>query len=96
MKLLRDPKWVGRTPIASVLLLEAANLQQLHRMWTEWTAAGQSLFGWLCVQIALWLWLNFYLVLTPGEKWAIRGTQLGIVLNGAVILTVVFFRLIGA
>ena len=94
MSILSDRKWVLRTPIISVLLLEAANAQQLYRMWSEWTAAGQSLWGWACVHAALWLWLNFYLVITPEAKWAIRGTILGIVLNGSVILTVLFFRML--
>jgi hypothetical protein len=93
LNFLRDRAWVLRTPIISVLLLEAANVQQLVHMWSEWTAAGQSLWGWACVHAALWLWLNFYIVITPDAKWAIRGTIMGIFLNGAVILTVLFFRI---
>lgn len=92
MKVFLDPKWVARTPIASVALLEMANVQQLWRMWTEWSSAGQSLWGWLFVNIALWLWLNFYRVLTPDAKWAIRGTMLGIALNAAVLVSVALLR----
>ena len=88
-----DPRVVGwLTPIAAVGLLEIANLNQLYRMWTEWTAAGQSLWGWISVQLALWLWLNFYRVVTPKERFAFWGTSLGIGMNMAVILTVIFFR----
>ena len=94
MSIFSDPKWVGRTPLVSVGLLELANIQQLFRMWTEWTAAGQSLWGWIFVQIALWLWLNFYRVLTPNEKFAIYGTALGVVMNSLVILSIIFFRYI--
>ena len=86
-------EWVLRTPILSVLLLEAANVQQLWQMWViDRSADGQSLTGWLCVQLALWLWLNFYYVITPEAKWAIRGTQLGIALNMSVCLSVLFWR----
>lgn len=90
---LTDPKWVLRTPIASVILLEAANLQQLWQMWVvDRSAEGQSVTAWLSVQAALWLWLNFYRVITPQAKWAIRGTQLGLTLNMSVILTVLYWR----
>lgn len=91
-RLLRDQAFVSRTPIISVALLEMANVQQLYQMWTERTAAGQSLWAWICVWLALWLWLNFYLVKTPGERWAIRGTILGLTLNSAVIATVIYWR----
>lgn len=89
---LRNPKFVEKTPLIAVGLLELANIQQLFQMWTEWTAAGQSLTGWLSVQAALWLWLNFYLVFNREQKFAIWGTALGIAMNMAVCLSVVFFR----
>lgn len=90
--MIKDPKWVEKTPIVTTLLLESANISQLHRMWTEWTAEGQSIWGWVMVNIALLLWLNFYLVITPKAKWAIWGTAFGIAMNSAVILTVLWFR----
>jgi hypothetical protein len=94
MKCLGDPVWVARTPIISVCLLEAANVQQLFQMWAvDHSAKGQSLTAWLSVQVALWLWLNFYRVLTPHAVWAIRGTQLGIALNMVVCLSVLYWRL---
>ncbi len=89
-----NPKVVDKTPIITTFLLEAANVQQLWRMWTEWTAAGQSITAWLSVNIALWLWLNFYLVFNRENKFAIVGTSIGIGLNACVILTVVLFRYI--
>lgn len=90
--LRKDPKIVEKTPLLSVFLLELANVQQLWRMWTEWTSAGQSVWGWLCVNIALCLWLNFYLVFNRDNKFAIYGTAFGIVMNAAVIVTVMLFR----
>jgi len=92
MKWYNDPVWVARTPIISVALLEFANVQQLWRMWTEHSALGQSVGAWITVNIALWLWVHFYRVMTPGAKWAIRGTMLGIGMNTMVILTVLWFR----
>lgn len=86
------PKLVDKTPIITTLLLEGANLQQLWRMWTEGTAAGQSITAWMSVNAALILWLNFYLVFNRDNKWAIRGTAFGILLNSLVILTVAYFR----
>jgi hypothetical protein len=88
----RNPKLVSKTPIVTTLLLEAANVSQLVRMWTERTAEGQSLWGWMLVSLALVLWLNFYLTFNRDQKWAIRGTAFGIAMNAAVILTVVYFR----
>ena len=91
--ILNDPKWVLRTPIVSVILLEAANIQQLVQMWIlDHSAKGQSITAWASVQAALWLWLNFYRVITPQAFWAIWGTRLGIALNMAVILSVYYWR----
>ena len=93
LQLLSDKTWVLRTPIISVILLEAANVQQLWQMWVlDHSAKGQSITAWLSVQLALWLWLNFYRVITPEAKWAIWGTRLGIALNMLVVLSVLYWR----
>lgn len=88
------PSWVEKTPLVTTGLLEAANVQQLWRMWSEQTAAGQSIWAWMSVNAALWLWLNFYLVFNRDNKFAVWGTRVGIGLNSAVILTVAYFRYI--
>jgi hypothetical protein len=83
------------TPLLTTLLLEWANVGQLWRMWTVKSALGQNVWSWLCVHLALWLWLNFYIVIMPpskGRTLAVTGTTVGIVLNGAVVLTVAYFR----
>lgn len=90
----KDPQIVSKTPIATVFLLEGANAQQLYRMWTEHTAAGQSLTGWLCVGAALLLWCNFYKVCCPKEKWAYGATLFGFGMNTLVWLSVIWFRYI--
>lgn len=84
--------YVEKTPLVAVLLLEMANIQQLYRMWTEWTSAGQSVWGWVLVNLALWLWFNFYLVFNRENKFAVYGTAFGIVMNSAVIVSVLLFR----
>lgn len=63
-------------------------------MWTEETAAGQSLWSWMAVGVALVLWCNFYRVCCPNEKFALRCTLVGCLMNVAVCLTVVYFRYI--
>ena len=87
-----DPKLVDKTPVVTVFLLEGANVLQIWRMIVERSAEGQSITGWLSVNVALFLWLNFYLVFNRENKFAIWGTAVGIVLNALVVLTVVYFR----
>lgn len=48
------------------------NLGQIVRMWTYRTAAGQSLTSWCCVNLALWLWANWYRMITPERSIASR------------------------
>jgi len=87
-------RYVEYTPIVTTLLLEYANGGQLWRMWHEHSALGQNVWSWLAVNIALWLWLNYYCVVVPGglRSWAARATMVGILLNGAVIVSVVYWQ----
>jgi hypothetical protein len=89
-----DPSVVSKTPLVTVFLLEGANANQLLRMWHEHTAAGQSLIGWLSVWVALLLWANFYRVCCPRERFAFWATVVGVGMNTAVWLTVIWFRFI--
>lgn len=92
-QLLSDPKWVARYPFVTTLLLEAANVQQMWQMWmVDHGAEGQSLTGWLSVQAALWLWLNYYRVMVRGNGIAFWCQALGIAINMAVCLSVVYWR----
>jgi hypothetical protein len=90
--MISDPKWVEKTPLLTTLLLEGANVGQLHRMWTERTAEGQSLFAWLMVCAALILWANFFRVCAPDQKWARWASIFGVAMNLSVCLTVTYFR----
>lgn len=89
-----DKKWVSKTPLLTTFLLEGANVGQIKRMWTEHTAAGQSLVAWMMVWLALVLWFNFYRVITPEEKFAKYCTLFGVCMNTMVILSVIYFRYI--
>jgi len=92
MKPWNDPAIVTYSPIVTTCLLETANVGQMIRMWTHHTAAGQSLVSWACVQVALWLWANFYRVVTPDQKWARFTIKIGIALNFGVMASVAWFR----
>jgi hypothetical protein len=92
--ILSDKRWVSYTPILTTLLLEYANAGQLWRMWHVHSALGQNVWSWLSVNVALWLWLNWYRVFTP-QSWAIPATCVGICINGLLIATVFYFRATG-
>jgi hypothetical protein len=59
-------------------------------MWTEKTAAGQSLTAWISVCIALLLWANVYRA--QRMKTALYATLLGVLMNLLVVATVVYWR----
>lgn len=79
-------------PVLATALLEYANVGQLWRMWTERTAAGQSVTSWFAVFLALACYNQFYRVCVPDQKWAYRMNVLGMVMNLSVCLTVIYFR----
>lgn len=86
---------VDKTPILTTLLLEAANVGQITRMWREGTAEGQSLSAWLLVCGALCLWQNFFWRTMPkgsARTYSLVGTAIGITMNLTVVLTVIYFR----
>ena len=87
-----DPAIVAYSPIATTCLLEGANISQMVRMWTQRTAAGQSLLAWVCVGSALLLWANWYRIVTPEQRIARFTIKIGIALNFGVILSVAYFR----
>lgn len=94
MKFWNNPKIVTCSPIVTTCLIESANVGQMVHMWTYHTAAGQSLWSWILVNIALWIWGNFYRVIMPEESIARLSIRAGIVLNMGVILSVIYWRYI--
>jgi uncharacterized protein with PQ loop repeat len=77
-------------PVLSTVLLEWANIGQLIRMWTERTAAGQSLQAWVSVCLALLCFLVYYH--KKGLRVPFWTTIIGVLMNIAVCSTVVYFR----
>lgn len=95
MKYLTEAKYVSKwAPVVSILFIDVANIGHIWRMFSEQSAAGQSLVSWACVWIALVSWFNFYLRVTPGEegKVARYSTILGIGVVTLVISSILYFR----
>lgn len=90
---LLDPKLVQTwAPVIATVLLEYANVGQIIRMWSEHTAAGQSLWSWAAVFAALATYGVFFRVCLPEQTWARRMNAIGLVMNAVVCGTVIYFR----
>lgn len=87
-----DPSFVKHSPIFSGVVFEYANISQIIRMWTEHTAAGQSLTAWIAVFFGLALYSNFYRVFLPEQVIARVINGMGLLANLAVIVSVIWFR----
>lgn len=92
MKLLSNPKLVAHTPIISTLLVGVGDISHLHRIWSEGSAAGQSLAAWVCVSVALTVRYNFYRVCAPAYWLARLCLAINFVLTVALVASVVWFR----
>jgi hypothetical protein len=90
-----NPAWVGRSTILATGLFAWSYCEQLWRMWSTHTAAGQSIPGWIVMFAALLIFLNFYRVCCPKEKLAYWGTVAELVLNATVIASVTYLRWTG-
>lgn len=90
---MNDPKLVSRLcpTIACAFFLWCYAGQVIH-MWTKHTAAGQSLFGWIGLAIALCSIHHFYCVCTPKERIAIWSVRAEIMLNIVIIVQVLCLR----
>jgi hypothetical protein len=89
-KFLASDAFLEKSPIITTVLLESANVLQLCRMVTEHSALGQNAWAWISVNVALWLWVNFYYQKKLGT--AGITTLLGVSINALVILTVSYYR----
>lgn len=88
-----DPSFVGRWfPLAGGAFFLWNYFGQLYRMWSQQTAAGQSLAGWIGLWAALWAYWHFYRVCAPQERVAIWTVGAELVVNAAVIATVFWFQ----
>ena len=90
MHLLSSEKFLTVSPMITAAMLEGANAMQIWRMVTEHSALGQNAWSWVSVNVALWLWCNFYrakFLLT-----ALCMTLLSVVITSLVVLTVAYYR----
>ena len=92
MRWLTDPEKVSKTPLFAIPLLCWFSVKQTFQMWTEHTAAGQNLAGWVSLWLALLLFLNFYRVCCPTERFAFWGTVVEVGIVAMAILPVVYFQ----
>jgi hypothetical protein len=92
MRWINDPAVVTKTPIVAIPLFCWFSVKQTIQMWTEHTAAGQNLAGWLSLWLALVMFLNLYRVCCPKEKFAFWGTMVEIIAVSMGTLTVLHFR----
>jgi hypothetical protein len=92
MRWLNDPVVVSKTPLAAIPFFCWFSVKQIVQMWSEYTAAGQNLAGWVFLWLALLMFLNFYRVCCPKEKLAFWGTVVEVLVVSGGLLTVAYFR----
>lgn len=92
MRWWNNPEVVSKTPLVAILLFCWFSVWQIWQMWSERTAAGQNLWGWISLWLALVGFLNFYRVCCPKEKLAYWGTVIEILIETVATLTVLYFR----
>lgn len=96
MKFWSNPTTVEYSPVVTSFLIEGSTFLHIRRMWTEHSAVGQSLISWVFVIIAMFLWLNWYRVLTPEKKIAIYTVSFSVLVNIAALLSVIYWRYHGS
>ena len=79
-------------PVLATLLIEAASLGQIARMFQERSSAGQSFVSYLLLILALVLWERFYAIRTPDEKPAVWTARASILVNILVASCVLYYR----
>jgi hypothetical protein len=89
-------KLFGLIPMGCTGVFIIADCSQIGRMWTERTAAGQSLLGWLTVVISLIGYATFFRVRTPNEKLVFWCTVANAFVVSLIAVTVIYFRYIYA
>lgn len=94
MSWFSNPKVVSKFPIASGLFFQASSIGHIYRIWTEHTAAGHNLWSWVCGCLGLVLFIRFYRVCCPSERFALLSTIGSIVINLLVILSIIWWRYI--
>lgn len=71
-----------------------SDISQIVRMFTEQSAAGQSLWGWISITQALILYAVFFRIETPDKKLVFWCTMVNGFVVSLIAVTIVFFRYI--
>lgn len=79
-------------PILATVMLDSAGIGHIVQMFKEQSSAGQSIFSYIMIIGALFLWEAFYRIRTPGEKFAVWSARFGIGFNLAVLCAIVYYR----
>ena len=85
---------VSKTPLIATSIFMVADSSQIVRMFSEGSAKGQSLWGWLSIIIALSMYAIFFRVKTPNERLAFWCTVANVIVVSFIAITVVYFRYI--
>lgn len=83
---------IPRIPLVTSFIFATAYIAQMVRMWTQRSALGQSVFGWIQVGIALVLFYIYYSEMLPNEKIPKYCTVFEIALVLGIIGTTILFR----
>lgn len=87
-----NPKIVSKFPIIAGILFFINSTSQIIKIWTDHSSKDQSLTGWISLTIALFLFLIFYKVCCPKEKYAFWSTVIEILTNLFLIISVIIFK----
>lgn len=85
-------KLIPRIPLVTSFIFATAYVAQVVRMWTERSALGQSVFGWIQVGVALVLFYVYYREMLPDQKIPQYCTLFEIALVLGIIGTTITFR----
>lgn len=94
MKIWNNPKAVKQVPLITMFLFDGGAIGQIIRMWTVRSALGQSLISWIGVSFGLFLWVNYYRIMTPELKLPRYSALFSACINSCVWLTIIYFRYI--
>lgn len=83
---------IPRIPLVTSFIFATAYVSQVVRMWSERSALGQSVFGWVQVGVALVLFYIYYREMLPDQKLPRYCTVFEIVLVLGIIGTTIYFR----
>ncbi len=92
MKMFNNPKYVSKSPLVSSVMFEAATIGQIWRMTHEHTSAGQNPWAWFAIIIGLGLFVNFYRVCCPTQKFALWCAALSALLTTVGLGVVLYYK----